>query len=82
MLSPALSEIDNGVKDSRRARGVSETTHFGSSFEQANAFFENIVRRIHQAGVDVSQFLECEEVGGVFGRVESESGGPVYRDGT
>jgi len=41
-----------------------------AAFEAGEALLQHIGRRVHDARVDVAQFLQGEEVGGVFGVAE------------
>ena len=79
MLSPACGEVDDRVEDRRGAGGDGEPG--GAAFERGDALFEHVVGGVHQAGVDVAEFLEGEEIGGVLGAVEDVGGGAVDRHG-
>jgi hypothetical protein len=61
---------------------MAKTSHLRGSFEEGDAFFEDVGGWVLEAGVDVAKLLEREEVGGVFGAVELEGGSAVNRDGT
>jgi hypothetical protein len=41
-----------------------------AAFERSNALFKHIGGRVHQAGVDVSQLFEREQIRGVFRALE------------
>jgi len=51
-----------------------------AAFERGDALLEHIGGRIHEPRVDVAEFFESEQVGGVFGVAEDIGGGPVHRD--
>src|SRR5690606_33842988 len=51
----------------------------GAAFEGRDAFFEHVGGGVHQAGVDVAEFLEGEAIGRVFGAFEDVGGGSVQR---
>ena len=52
-------------------------------FERGDALLEHVGGRIHDPGIDVAEFLEREQVGGVLGALELIGGGLVdrHRDG-
>lgn len=52
-----------------------------AALERRKALFEDVVRRIHETGVDVAELLEREEVRAVLGVVEVVRRRPVYRHG-
>ena len=52
-----------------------------SPFERGHALLEDVGRRVHDAGVDVAEFLQAEEPGGVIGVLEDVRGGLVDGDG-
>ena len=60
------------VEDSERGRGLSrcEQQCCGSAFERGDALLGDVLRRVHDSGVDVAKLCECEEVLGVVGTVE------------
>jgi hypothetical protein len=74
-----LGEVDDRVEDRRGAGGHGEPG--GTAFEGRDALLEHVVGGVHQPGVDVPEFLEREQVGGVLGAVEDVGRGPVERDG-
>ncbi len=78
----SLREVDDRVKHRARAAGESEAGHFVSAFEQGHALFQHVGRRVHQAGVDVAQFLQGKQVRRVLGVFEDVAGGAVNRHGT
>jgi len=67
-----LGQVDDGVENGSGARGVGKAGHFMGTFEQGDALFEHIGGGVHEAGIDVPEFAEGEEVGGVLGVFESE----------
>ena len=52
-----------------------------SSFEGGDALLEDIGGGVHDAGVDVAEFLQAKEPGGVIGVFEDVRGGLVNGDG-
>ena len=52
-----------------------------AAFEVGQALFEHIRGGVHDAGVDVAQLFQGEQVGGVFGAFELVAGGLVDGDG-
>src|SRR5581483_9894816 len=53
-----------------------------TAFECRNALLEDVGRRIHDPGVDVSEFLQRKESAGVVGILEQIRGGLVDRHRT
>ena len=53
-------QINDGVENGRGPGRVSQSRHFVCAFEKTDALFEHIGGGIHKAGVDITQFLECE----------------------
>ena len=52
-----------------------------AAFERGDALLEDVVRRVHDAGVDVAELLQPEEIGGVVGVLEDVGRGLVDRHG-
>ncbi len=52
-----------------------------AAFERGDALLEDVGGRVHDARVDVAEFLQREEAGGVVGVVEDVRGGLVDRHG-
>ncbi len=52
-----------------------------ASFEGGDPLLEDVGGRVHDAGVDVAEFLQAEEAGGVVGVLEDVRGGLVDGDG-
>ena len=52
-----------------------------AAFQVGDALLEHVGGGVHDAGVDVAQLLQGEQVGGVFGALELVAGGLVDRDG-
>jgi hypothetical protein len=67
------------VGDGRLARGQGQSAD--AAFHRSDALFEDILGRIHDAGVDVAGDLEVEQVGAVLGAVEGIGGRLVDRYG-
>ena len=72
-----LGEVDDRVEDRAGAGSHGHGAEFGRAFEQGNAFFKHLGGRVGQPGVDVSEFLQGEEIGRLFGAVEHERAGAV-----
>jgi len=73
-------DVDDGVENGGGAGRVPKASHFVSSFEQGDTLFQHVGGGIHQAGVDVSQFFECEEISGVLGVIENERRSAINGD--
>ena len=52
-----------------------------AAFQVGQALLEHIGGRVHDAGVDVAELLQGEQVGGVLGALELVAGGLVDRHG-
>ena len=52
-----------------------------AAFQVGQALLEHVGGRVHDAGVDVAQLLQGEQVGRVFGVAELVAGGLVDRHG-
>ena len=54
-----------------------------AAFQRGEALLQRILRRVHDAGVDVAEFLQREQVGRVLGAVELVGRGLIdrHRDG-
>ena len=52
-----------------------------SPFERGHPLLEDIRRRVHDAGVDVAEFLQGKEPGGMIGVLEDVGGGLVDGNG-
>ena len=74
-----LSEVDDGVKDGAGAGGDAEAG--GPTLQGGDALLEHVGGGVHQAGVDVAEFAESEEVGGVLGIIKDEGAGLVEGNG-
>ena len=74
----ALPEnIGDGEIDRRRAAGKRQRRC--AAVELRQAFFQHVVGRIHQPGVDVARLPQREQVGAVLRAFEVVSGGAVNR---
>ena len=60
--------VYNGKIDCRRAAGEGQRRR--SAVELCQAFFQHVVGRIHQPGVNIARFPQCEQIGAVFGVFE------------
>lgn len=74
-----LAEIEDGIGDGSLPARVSESAT--PAFESGDPGLQNIVSRIVEAGINVAQLFQPEEVGGVFGIPEDKAGGLVDRQG-
>ena len=52
-----------------------------SPFERGDPLLEDVGGRVHDAGIDVAEFLQAEEPGGVVGILKDVRGGLVDGDG-
>jgi hypothetical protein len=60
------------VLDRHRGGGLSgaHSQRRDAAFERGDALLKHGVRRVHDAGVDIAEFLQPEQVGGVLGAAE------------
>ena len=68
----------------RKGRGrltAGERQRRHAALERSDALLEHVVGRVHDAGVDVAELLEREQIGGVLGALELIGGGLVDRHG-
>jgi hypothetical protein len=70
-------DVEYGRGDGRLAGGVGERAR--AAFEGREALLEDIRRRVHDAGVDVAELLQAEEVRRVLRIAELVAGGLVDR---
>ena len=65
---PGLGDVQNG----QRLRGLarSDGQRPGAPFQRGEPLFEHVARRIHDPRVDVAEFLQPEQPGGMVGVVE------------
>ncbi|MBG9886966.1 hypothetical protein ABE10_10490, partial [Bacillus toyonensis] len=61
-------------REGRRRLPAGEDEGAGAALERGEALLEHILRRVLDAGVDVAELGECEEVRGVVGVVEDVGG--------
>ncbi len=52
-----------------------------TAFERGNPLFKDIGGRVHQAGINVAQFFQREQIGSMVSRFELVAGGLVKRHG-
>ena len=64
----------------KKIAAVPEESVF-AALERREALFEDVVRRVHEPGVDVAELLQREEVRAVLGVVEVVRRRPVHRNG-
>ena len=81
MLSPARARFCTENADA--AWPGRERERRDAAFERRDALLEHVLRRVHDAGVDVAEFLQAEQVRGVLGAVELVGRGLIdrHRDG-
>ena len=53
-------EVDDGIENGCGAGRVSQSRHFVSAFEKADALLEHIGGGIHEAGVNITQLFKCK----------------------
>ena len=70
-----LGDVGDGEELGRVAGGGGQRRH--PALERRHPLLEDVGGRVHEAGVDVPERLEGEEVGPVLGRVEGVGGGLV-----
>jgi hypothetical protein len=76
----SLKDVDDSVVNSSRTRGNADGAN--ATFEGSDTLFQHIVGWVHQAGIDVAEFLETEEVSTVLGVLEDVSRRAVDRYAT
>ena len=71
------------VQDGQRLGGLpgGEQQRADAALERGDALLDHVLRRVHDAGVDVAGLGEAEEVRGVIGVPEHVRGGRVDRQG-
>ena len=72
------SESRDGISKSCCARSDGEACD--TTFESSDALFENVLRGVGEAAVNVACILQVETVRSVLGAVEHVRGGLVYRN--
>ena len=78
-LVASAGDVRDGEEDRRRAGG--ERLRSRAALERRDALGEDVVRRVHEASVDVAKLPETEEVGPVLGVAEVVGRRPVDRNG-
>ena len=78
-LVSGSGQCRNGQRFRSLAGGGGERSR--SSFERGDPLFEDIRRRIHDAGIDVAEFLQGKEPGAMIGVLEDVRGGLVNGNG-
>jgi hypothetical protein len=79
MLSPARARLRIVRVSAAWPEATPEGRH--AALERGDALLEDVRGRVHDPGVDVAEFLEPEEAGGVGGVVEDVARRGVDRDG-
>ncbi len=75
-----LGDVEQGKGFSSLPGGDQQRPH--ATFEGGDALLDRGLGRVHDAGVDVAELLEREQVRGMVGAVEGVAGGLVDRQGT
>ena len=76
-LVSTLRDIGDREVDRRRAGGERQRGH--AALERREALLQRVVRRVHEAGVDIARHLEREQVRAMLGVVEVERRRPIDR---
>eukprot|EP00977_Amphora_coffeiformis_P005801 scaffold1221_cov207-Amphora_coffeaeformis.AAC.60 len=79
-IVPLLGQIENGIKNGIGARGRGQTRQGMSPLEECVPRFQHVRGGIHEARINVAQFLEGEEIGGVLGIAKDKGRGTVEGD--
>ena len=61
-----LCQRNNGRKDGIRTTGHTESRHFVGAFQLSVSSLENVIGRIAQPRINISQLAEGKQIGGVF----------------
>ena len=77
--SPAPARVSDGQGFRGLAGGGRERGC--PCFERGDPLLEDVGRRVHDAGIDVAEFLQAEEPGGVIGILKDVRRGLVDGDG-
>ncbi len=77
---PRPREVDDGVEDGRCAGADGEAAEGVRALQLGVAALEDVRGGVHEAGVDVAELLEAEQLRGVLGVSEHERGGAVQRN--
>ena len=73
-----MTDVNDSVKNRSRSASEAETSELVGAFEETHTFFEDVGGGVLEAGVDVAEFGEGEEVGGVD-ELRGRGGGGVRR---
>ena len=76
----SLHEVGDGQKLRRLARGGGHRSH--TALQRRHPLFKDIGGGVHQAGVDVPEFLQPKKIGAVLGVIEDVGGGLINRNRT
>ena len=77
MLSPARARF--WIEKAEAAWPLASASAADAALERGDALLEHVRGRVHDAGVDVAELLEREQIGGVLGALELIGGGLVDR---
>lgn len=72
-----LRQRNNGGKNGVGTTGHGQSSHFVRSFELGVPGLEDVIGRIAQTGINISEFGKGKEIGGVFGALEDVGSGSV-----
>ena len=74
-----LGDIEHGKGDGRLSRGHRQSAD--AAVQLGQPLFQHIGGRIHDPGIDIAEFLEAEQIGGMFRTLEDIGRGLVNRNG-
>ena len=77
MLSPARARFC--TENAEAAWPEATASAADAALDRRQPLLQHVVGRVHDAGVDVAEFLQAEQVGGMLGAVELVGGGLVDR---
>src|SRR5215210_3624430 len=78
-IVPGTSDVEDGESGGGLPAGDRQSRH--ASFELRNPLLEDIAGRIHDPGIDISEYPETKQISGVLAVVEDVAGGGVNRNG-
>ncbi len=70
-----FGDVQDGRRDGGLSGGMGERTR--AAFESREALLEDVRRRVHDAGVDITELLQAEEIRGMFRIAELVARGPL-----
>ena len=78
-MTARTANVKNADIYSRLARAECQAAH--SAFQGRQPLFQHVRRRIHQPGVDIAEFLQSEEIGGMIRILKNIAGRLINRYG-